>query len=140
MTWVENATPEVDAQSQWQTILGVCLSLSVLSIAVVSTRLWIRYKARGLAADDYMSALSMIFALIYSILCIVRTSNLGDSLPRLNSLPSPCASFPLPLFAPDSSPTRVETLEGQVMFLSDRIAQRRSTALVSPLPFAQRQI
>ena len=76
MTWVENATPEVDAQSQWQTILGVCVSLSVLSISIVSLRLWIRYKARGLAADDYMSALSMLFALIYSILCIVRTSSL----------------------------------------------------------------
>ena len=76
MTWVENATPEVDAQSQWQTILGVCLSLSILSISVVSMRLWIRNKARGLAADDYMAALSMLFALIYSILCIVRMSNL----------------------------------------------------------------
>ncbi len=72
MTWVENATPEVDAQSQWQTILGVCISLSILSITVVSTRLWIRGTARGLASDDYMAALSMVFALIYSILCIVR--------------------------------------------------------------------
>ena len=101
MTWVANATPEVDAQSQWQTILGVCLSLSVLSITVVSTRLWIRYKARGMAADDYMAALSMLFALIYSILCIVRTSNLGlvfqtqllpFSLRPLSSIPL-CAGY-----------------------------------------------
>lgn len=73
MGWVANATPEVDAQSQWATILAVCIVLSVLSIATVSCRLWIRGTARGLAGDDYMSGLSMIFAFIYSILCIVQT-------------------------------------------------------------------
>ena len=73
MPWVENASPEVDEISQWRLIFGVCFSLSVLMIAVVSTRLWIRYKARGLAADDIMAALSMLFAIIYSVLCIVRT-------------------------------------------------------------------
>lgn len=73
MGWVVNATPEVDAQSQWATIFAVCIVLSVLSIATVSCRLWVRGKARGLAGDDYMSALSMVFALIYSILCIVQT-------------------------------------------------------------------
>ncbi|KAG5973169.1 hypothetical protein E4U55_000637, partial [Claviceps digitariae] len=73
MGWVVNATPEVDAQSQWATILTVCIVLSVLSTATVSTRLMIRAKARGLAADDYMAILSAAFAFTYSILCIVQT-------------------------------------------------------------------
>lgn len=72
MTWVQNATPEVDAQSEYPTIIAVCSVLSILSIATVSTRLWIRFSGYGLWADDWFSALSMIFALIYSILCIVR--------------------------------------------------------------------
>ncbi|KAG5912599.1 hypothetical protein E4U53_005255, partial [Claviceps sorghi] len=73
MGWVANAPPEVDDRSQWATILVVCIVLSVLSTATVSSRLWIRSKARGLAADDYMAMLSAIFALTYSILCIVQT-------------------------------------------------------------------
>lgn len=73
MVWVVNATPEVDAQSQWVLIFAVCMVLSVLSIATVCARLWIRGKARGFAGDDYMSGLSMVFALVYSILCIVQT-------------------------------------------------------------------
>jgi len=73
MGWVENATPEVEALSQWPTILAVCVILSFLSIVTVSMRLWIRYTARGLAADDWMAGLSMVFALVYSVLCIVRT-------------------------------------------------------------------
>lgn len=72
MTWVNNATPTVNAISDYRTIIAICVVLSVLSIAVVSTRLWIRGSARGLKADDCMAALSMAFALIYSILCIVR--------------------------------------------------------------------
>ena len=77
MGWVENATPEVEALSQWPTILAVCLVLSFLSIVTVSMRLWIRFKARGLAADDWMASLSMVFALIYSVLCIVRKCNIN---------------------------------------------------------------
>lgn len=72
MAWVDNATAAVDAKSDYPTIIAICIVLSVLSIAVVSTRLWIRGSARGLKADDCMAALSMIFALVYSILCIVR--------------------------------------------------------------------
>lgn len=72
MVWVNNASPEVDAESQYPTIIAICTVLSVLSITVVCTRLWIRYKNHGLAADDWMATLSMFFALLYSILCIVR--------------------------------------------------------------------
>lgn len=73
MGWVENATPEVEAISQWPTIIAVCVLMSVLAVVVVCMRLWIRQKAHGLAADDYMAALSMVFALFYSGLCIAQT-------------------------------------------------------------------
>lgn len=73
MGWVENASTEVEALSQYATIIAICVVLSVLSISVVSCRLWIRATARGLASDDWMAALSMVFALIYSILCIIQT-------------------------------------------------------------------
>ncbi len=72
MVWVDNASPEVDAESQYPTIIAICTVLSVLSITIVCARLWIRFKNHGLAADDWMATLSMVFALLYSILCIVR--------------------------------------------------------------------
>lgn len=72
MGWVINATPEVEAISQWRDILAVCIVFSFFSVLIVSMRLWIRYKSRGFATDDIMAALSMVFALIYSILCVVR--------------------------------------------------------------------
>jgi len=73
MVWVENASPQVDAQSQYPTIIIICIVLSTLSITIISIRLWIRARSRGLGADDYLAGLSMIFALIYSVLCIVQT-------------------------------------------------------------------
>ncbi|OPB36544.1 PTH11 GPCR protein [Trichoderma guizhouense] len=73
MGWVLNATEAINDESQYPTIIAICVVLSVVSIAVVGTRLWIRFKARGLASDDWMSLLSVVFALIYSILCIVQT-------------------------------------------------------------------
>ncbi|KAK3897651.1 hypothetical protein C8A05DRAFT_38780 [Staphylotrichum tortipilum] len=91
MVWVDNATPEVDAISEWRTIVTICAVLSAFSITVVCARLWIRQKNHGLAADDWMSALSMVFALIYSIMCIVQTKyGLGLPLalrPKANLIP-----------------------------------------------------
>jgi hypothetical protein len=74
MGWVDNASPEIDAESQYPTIIAICSVLSVLSITVVCCRLWIRYKKNRVGADDWMATLAMVFALLYSILCIVRTS------------------------------------------------------------------
>lgn len=72
MGWVKNAAPDVEAASQWPMIIPVIVVLTALSIIVVSWRLWIRFKARGLALDDHFSALSMLFAIIYSALSIAR--------------------------------------------------------------------
>ncbi|KAI5467652.1 hypothetical protein BGZ63DRAFT_32648 [Mariannaea sp. PMI_226] len=82
MGWVLNTTEEVNAKSQYPLIISVCVVLSVLSITVVSTRLWVRYNARGLRSDDWWSALSMVFAIIYSALCIAQT-RYGLGLPLL---------------------------------------------------------
>ncbi|KAK4039471.1 hypothetical protein C8A01DRAFT_36509 [Parachaetomium inaequale] len=91
MGWVDNASPEVDALSEWPKIIAICTVLSVFSIATVCTRLWIRHKNHGLAADDWMAILSMVFALIYSIMCIAQTKfGLGLPLaerPKANLIP-----------------------------------------------------
>lgn len=73
MGWVLNASPEVDAQSEYPKIIAICVALSVVSVAGVGSRLWIRHKSRGLANDDWMALVSMLFALIYSMLCIARS-------------------------------------------------------------------
>lgn len=73
MGWVDNASPEVEAESQYPKIIAICTVLSVISISIVCMRLWVRYKKTGLAADDWMATLSMFFALLYSIMCIIRT-------------------------------------------------------------------
>ncbi|KAM0355103.1 hypothetical protein ACHAPU_000962 [Fusarium lateritium] len=79
MGWVLNATHEVNDSSSFPTIIAITVVLSVLASSIVGARLYIRYKARGLAGDDWMSALSMAFALIYSSICIARTTNLQMS-------------------------------------------------------------
>lgn len=91
MGWVENVSDEVDRISEWRTIVIVCTVLSFCSFAIVCSRLWIRHKNHGLAGDDWMSILSMFFALLYSILCIVQTRyGLGLPLnlrPKANIIP-----------------------------------------------------
>lgn len=77
MPWVANATPEVDAASQWRTIISVCTVLGVLAIIIAGMRVYVRAKARGMEADDWMATLSLVFAILYSIICIVRKSDPG---------------------------------------------------------------
>lgn len=72
MGWVLNATPEVEAASQWPMIIPVISVMTALSTIIVVLRLWTRHKARGLALDDHFSTLSMIFAIIYAALSIAR--------------------------------------------------------------------
>ncbi|KJK67854.1 hypothetical protein P875_00108898 [Aspergillus parasiticus SU-1] len=54
MGWVHHAAPEVEAQSQYREILGVCLSLTVLMVITVCLRLGLRAHARRLGAADYV--------------------------------------------------------------------------------------
>ncbi|KAL2123697.1 hypothetical protein VTJ04DRAFT_62 [Mycothermus thermophilus] len=73
MGWVEHVTPEIDQKSQWRMIFAICTSLSVVSSAIVLTRVYVRHKNHGLAADDWLSILSMIFCVAYAALCIAQT-------------------------------------------------------------------
>ncbi|KAJ4138451.1 hypothetical protein NW768_002285 [Fusarium equiseti] len=73
MGWVLNASPEVDRSSQYPMIIAITIVLTILSLSIVTARLYIRWKARGMAGDDWMSGLSMLFALIYSCICIAQT-------------------------------------------------------------------
>lgn len=84
MGWVDNASPEVDAESQYPKIIAIATVMSVLSITIVCARLWIRFKNHGLAADDWMATLSMFFALLYSILCIVRKFRAAPLQPHIH--------------------------------------------------------
>jgi hypothetical protein len=72
MGWVLNASPQVEQSSEYPKIIGITVTLTVLALTIVAARLYIRWKARGMAGDDWMSALSMIFALVYSCICIAR--------------------------------------------------------------------
>lgn len=97
MVFVANASPEVDAQSQYKTIIAICTVMSGLAIIIVCSRLYIRAKNNRIAADDWMSILSLIFAIAYSVLCIVQTKyGLGLPLalrPKANLLPYSRVNF-----------------------------------------------
>ena len=60
MGWVHNASPEVEAASQYRLILGVCLSLTILMVFTVSLRLFLRARASRWAAADYVMVVSMV--------------------------------------------------------------------------------
>lgn len=91
MGWVQNASPEVDAASNYPTIISVCLSMTIFMTAVVSLRIYVRailLKLMGL--DDWtiiFSAVSLqiasqslpvdlssfqVCSIIYNGLCLGR--------------------------------------------------------------------
>lgn len=73
MVFVANATAEVDAKSSYKTIIVICVIMSIFSMIVVGARLHLRRRSHCLAADDWMSFSSLLFAVTYSSLCIIRT-------------------------------------------------------------------
>ncbi|KAJ5212719.1 uncharacterized protein N7498_004365 [Penicillium cinerascens] len=48
MGWVHNATPSVEAASEYRLILGICLSLTMLMVITVCLRLFVRAQASRL--------------------------------------------------------------------------------------------
>ncbi|KXG47535.1 uncharacterized protein PGRI_014050 [Penicillium griseofulvum] len=72
MGWVHNASPEVEAASQYRLILVVCLSLTILMTITVSMRLFLRLQASRWGAADYVMVASMTFSVVYNALCISR--------------------------------------------------------------------
>ena len=76
MIWVQNASPEVDAQSEWPLIVAVCITLSTIMTMCVALRLYVRtYMIKSLGTDDYVIIFSM-----------VRTSLRTDLYPALIEL------------------------------------------------------
>lgn len=61
MTWVHNADPAVDAQSEWPTIVAVCISLTALMATTVGLRLYVRaWMIKSVGIDDYVMLFSMV--------------------------------------------------------------------------------
>ncbi|XP_077661056.1 uncharacterized protein AFUA_6G00640 [Aspergillus fumigatus Af293] len=80
MGWVFGASPEIDAQSRYPVLLGVCISLTLLMVATVCLRLFVRIKLGRFDASDYVMVFGMIFSIIYNALCIAQ-SRYGLGLP-----------------------------------------------------------
>lgn len=55
MVWVYNTTPEVDAFSQHPMILATCITLTMVMLAVVSLRGYVRVRLlKTVGADDWV--------------------------------------------------------------------------------------
>lgn len=67
MGWVYNATPDVEAVSQYPVVLGVCLSLTILMVITVCLRLFMRAQASRLGAADYVMVMSMVSSCLHNI-------------------------------------------------------------------------
>lgn len=61
MVWVHNASPELNVQSQWPTIVAVCVTLTALMSITVLTRLYVRsWMIKSVGIDDYVMLFSMV--------------------------------------------------------------------------------
>lgn len=61
MTWVHNASPEVDAESQWPTIVAVCIALTFVMTVTVGLRGYTRaIMLKTLWADDWVILFSAV--------------------------------------------------------------------------------
>jgi hypothetical protein len=59
--WVRGATPAVNAQSQYPTILGVCISLTLFMVSVVCLRFYVRgVMIRSIGWDDWVVLASAV--------------------------------------------------------------------------------
>ncbi|KAH3401831.1 hypothetical protein ACP6JB_001910 [Aspergillus fumigatus] len=88
MGWVFGASPEIDAQSRYPVLLGVCISLTLLMVATVCLRLFVRIKLGRFDASDYVMVFGMIFSIIYNALCIARKRS--PSGPYKSMIHDPC--------------------------------------------------
>ena len=99
MVWINNGTPELDTISQYRTIIGVCLALTIATISIVTLRAFVRARIlRIVGPDDYVifftavsifsmhvviaidSEFRQICAIIYNGICIGQ-SKWGLGLP-----------------------------------------------------------
>ncbi|KAK3671772.1 hypothetical protein LTR78_008317 [Recurvomyces mirabilis] len=71
MTWVHNATPEVDGISHYPAIIAVSVSLCWTMLIVVAARGV--YRRRSLGSDDFVIFVTALFSVLYTIFCVLQT-------------------------------------------------------------------
>lgn len=78
MTWVYNASPELDAQSNWPLIIGVCTGLTTLMTITVGLRIYVRaWMIKSMGTDDWVMLSSCVFFRTKSI-----TRKIADTIYR----------------------------------------------------------
>ncbi|KAI9824684.1 MAG: hypothetical protein M1826_007262 [Phylliscum demangeonii] len=79
--WIYNVTPAVEAQSQYPTIIAVCVALTTVMSVVIGLRLYVRaIMIRSVGADDYTILFAAVCSIVYNALAIAQ-SRWGLGLP-----------------------------------------------------------
>ncbi|KAF2147958.1 WD40 repeat-like protein [Myriangium duriaei CBS 260.36] len=74
MGWIYNGSAELDGHSNYPTIIGSIMATTIVMVAVVFARFYVRLRlVRGVGADDWLVLASTIGSLIYAIGAIVQT-------------------------------------------------------------------
>jgi hypothetical protein len=61
MGWVQNASAEVDAVSNYPTIISVCISMTIFMTTIVSLRIYVRaYFLKLMGLDDWTIVFSAV--------------------------------------------------------------------------------
>jgi hypothetical protein len=86
MPWVQHVTPEIEAISQYRTILWVCGSLTLFMLLVVALRTYVRIaRVKNFGIDDTLvlggavSSHSFLSSGIETTLADARTSSLSST-------------------------------------------------------------
>lgn len=74
MQWVYNASPAIEAQSHYPTIVAVSITLTVLMSTIVMLRFYVRgIMLKSLGPDDWMILFGACCTISYNALCIGQT-------------------------------------------------------------------
>jgi len=61
MVWVQNASPEVDAASDYPTIIAVCVSVTLFMMFIVGLRIYVRaIMIKMMGIDDWIVIFSAV--------------------------------------------------------------------------------
>jgi hypothetical protein len=66
MGWIQNASPEVDAASNYPTIIAVCISVTAFMMIIVSLRLYVRaHMLHVMGLDDWTILFSAVGLVVH---------------------------------------------------------------------------
>ncbi|THY26159.1 hypothetical protein D6D00_05787 [Aureobasidium pullulans] len=71
MVWVKHASDQVDQESRWRTIVAVSMATTVIAFAMVVGRVWPR--KWSMKAEEWIISTTLVFSVIYNILCVLQT-------------------------------------------------------------------